>query len=102
MLCCGLEDVAGIDEQVVLAIPERPETNPFFGLARSRGFATRRLRRCARPDLATPVSVWQLAPVLAADEPPDRPAPDASPSKRCRVRACDQERIAYLVKVAGM
>lgn len=46
--------------QVILALPERAETAPFLELADQVGLRRRRLRRAARPDLATSISIHQL------------------------------------------
>lgn len=46
--------------QVILGIPDRPETRPFWDCVAMHNLAWRYLRRIARPDLATPISICQL------------------------------------------
>jgi hypothetical protein len=53
---------------VILALPERPETQPFWQLVAERGLVWRALKRVARPDLATPISIYELADIRRAPD----------------------------------
>lgn len=75
--------------QILLALPDRPETQHFFGAADVAGLTWRRLSHSCPPDPATPVSIYQFVqraywnvsyPVRAQTSPNE-----ASPSKRCKV-----------------
>ena len=50
-------------------MPERPETAPFLDLVDQTGLLRRRLRRVARPDLATAISIHQFIFVPAQPAP---------------------------------
>lgn len=75
--------------QILLALPDRPETLQFFELADKAGVTWRRLRWYSPPDLVTPVSVYQF--VLLLSSCPSRTphhhvsTSEASPSKRSKV-----------------
>ena len=47
--------------QVILALPDRPETQPFWQLVGEAGLRQRALRHVARPDLATPITIYRLS-----------------------------------------
>ncbi|BDA47728.1 probable pyridoxal phosphate phosphatase PHOSPHO2 [Coccomyxa sp. Obi] len=77
--------------QILLALPDRPETQHFFGAADVAGLTWRRLSHSCPPDPATPVSIYQFVqrayrnvscPVVPQTSPGE-----ASPSKRCKVAA---------------
>ena len=46
--------------QVILGLPDRPETRPFWRLVAGAGLTQRALRHIARPDLATPITIYEL------------------------------------------
>ncbi len=46
--------------QVILAMPDRQETSAFLDTASKHGFVWRCLRQVQKPDLLTPVSIYQL------------------------------------------
>ncbi len=46
--------------QVILAMPDRQETSAFLETASEHGFIWRCLRQVQKPDLLTPVSIYQL------------------------------------------
>ena len=46
--------------QVILAMPDRQETSAFLETASQHGFVWRCLRQVQKPDLLTPVSIYQL------------------------------------------
>ena len=46
--------------QVILAMPDRQETSAFLETASKHGFIWRCLRQVQKPDLLTPVSIYQL------------------------------------------
>lgn len=46
--------------QVILAMPDRQETSAFLEAASKHGFFWRCLRQVQKPDLLTPVSIYQL------------------------------------------
>ena len=46
--------------QVILAMPDRQETSAFLETASKHGFIWRCLRQVRKPDLLTPVSIYQL------------------------------------------
>lgn len=67
---------------MVLAAPDRPESRPFFHLAQQKGFAWRVLRRARRPDLPTPVFIYQLTFCGSGDA-----ASGTKPAKRLKTHA---------------
>ncbi|CAL8471813.1 g11355 [Coccomyxa elongata] len=77
--------------QILLALPDRPETQQFFGAADLAGLTWRRLSHFCPPDPATPVSIYQFVRRAFSDfSRPVRPQTspgEASPSKRCKVAA---------------
>ncbi len=75
--------------QILLALPDRPETERFFGAADLAGLTWRRLSHLCPPDPATPVSIYQFVQRAYSNfSCPVRPQAspgEASPSKRCKV-----------------
>ncbi|KAK9905585.1 hypothetical protein WJX75_002525 [Coccomyxa subellipsoidea] len=83
--------------KIILALPDRPETLLFFSAADVAGMTWRRLSHFSRPDLATPLSIYQFVQrpcflEVCRQIRPHSSTTEASPSKRCKVANATQAR----------
>ena len=56
--------------QVILAMPDRQESATFLATVTHSGFRWRRLRHLHKPELLTPVSIYQLVQAPLPTPPP--------------------------------